>query len=981
MTGHTSVASFVGRAAELRRLEQAWEAALSGQPQLVLVAGEAGIGKTRLAKEFAGKVIARGGKVLWGECLDLREGGLPYGPIRQALRALRTAGGTELTTIRAAAQGVLADLMPELDHGTAAAASTPRARVRLFESLLELFQRLAEHQPLLVVVDDVHWSDHATLDLLTFLARNLSAAPIVELLTFRDDEVGRDDPLLGFLYGRGSGTVSDRVELARLGEHEVAAQIADLVEDEPPPSLVHEIFERSDGNPLFVEELLANRDSGPTDIPPELNVLLSRRLIGIDPLAQHVLRVASVAGHVVTYEVLRAVIDLGEEALLQGLRAAVDAGLVRVDPVSNSYTFRHALLQEAIRDQLLPSESRALHRSYAETLSKFLSDEPQLAGGIAAHWDQAGEADRALVAYVEAAGIAERSYAYAEAERCLRRASELWDEVDEHSALAPLDKVELLSRAVDAAVLMEEPARGVPLARAALRELEHSDDISRSAKMQAQLARTLWYSGQVDDGLQASALALRQLSDTASHGAAFAAGKRASQLAVLGHYQEAEHLAAGAIAMAEQTGAWWTRLSASITHASVLARLKSIDDGLRLLDVAAQDARQRGVANDLMRSYLYRGRILEAAARWEDARRCYAEGMLEAPKYGMDRRYVWRFQTLAARMLFLQGHWQEAAGLIAHARERGSRALLQELAVATGDFEAADRYFARERSKWRSDGSGGLQQPEGPVDLAIWRGQFAAARSRCEQSVEQLGQSDEPLPLARLCVAGLRGAADQAATLGAGDRASQADVDGWSETLLQRLLDLWHRFGVHDDGRGRELQALAMTGLAERSRIPGPADPAGWEAAADMWSDLSLPYPTAYARFRLGETLLEQSGAREEAAVHLRAAAASATLLGAEPLRAAITASARRARIELDRSGADGDANAFQAWAADRKLTAREQQVIRLITEGRSNREIGEHLYIAESTASVHVSHILRKLNVRTRAEVIPLVLRSGLLD
>jgi DNA-binding CsgD family transcriptional regulator len=969
---------FIGRAPQLERLQRAWDVALKGHPQLVLVAGEAGVGKTRLAKEFAARVGAQDARVLLGECLDLREGGLPYGPIRQALRDLqRTTNGPGLAPTRAAAGDVLAALLPELDQGSTAGTAT-HARVRLFESLLELFQRLADHQPLLLIIDDVHWADHATLDLLTFLARNLSAVPVLELLTFRDDEVGPDVPLLGFLHGRGSGTVNDHIELARFDADEVAAQIAELVEEEPAPSLAREVFERSDGNPLFVEELIAHPDSATSDIPPGLDALLNRRLAGIDPRAQHVLRVASVAGHAVSYDVLRAVFGLREDELRVGLRAAIDDLLLRVDPVNDSYFFRHALLQEAIRDRLLPSERNALHRAYAETLTRLHGNEPALAGAIASHWDSAGEPGRALAAYVDAAAIAEHSSAYADAERYLGRASELWDQVDDHSAVAPLDKIELLSRAVDAAVCMEEPARGVPFARAALRELEGRDDPSRHARMQAQLARSLWYAGAVEEGLAAGREAVAMVKGDPTPGGAFAQAKHASHLAVVGHLAEARELTDAALRMAEATGAWWTQLSAGITHASLVGRLESVDEGLRLFDESAQEARRRGAANDIMRSYLYRGRVLRAAARWDQARECYAEGMVEAPKYGMDRRYVWRFQVLAARVLFFQGYWSDAAALIAQAREHGSRAVLPELAIATGDFDTADRFLARERSNWRTDGSGRLQQPDLPVELAIWRGALTDARALYERASQLIDDSGEPLPLARLCVAGLRAEADIIAASDAdGSTASEPQRRGVE--LMERLRRLSELHPVREDGYGLELHALHATGAAEWSRLLHRADPVPWLAALEAWERIEMPYPAAYAHLRLGEVHLG-NGARDQATTHLNIADALAAQLGAGPLRLTVAAAAQRGRVTLQ-DGADDAATTFAQWAVRHGMTAREQQVLRLVVRGCSNREIGEQLYIAESTASVHVSRILRKLNARTRAELTSLVLTSGLLE
>jgi DNA-binding CsgD family transcriptional regulator/tetratricopeptide (TPR) repeat protein len=971
-------AAFIGRVTELERLQRAWDVALKGQPQLVLVAGEAGIGKTRLAKEFAARVDAQDARVLLGECLDLREGGLPYGPIRQALRDLqRTTNGPELAPTRAAAGDVLAALLPELDQGSAADTTT-HARVRLFESLLELFQHLADHQPLLLIIDDVHWADHATLDLLTFLARNLSAAPVLELLTFRDDEVGPDVPLLGFLHGRGSGTVSDHIELARFDADEVAAQIAEFVEDEPAPSLIREIFERSDGNPLFVEELIAHPDGATSDIPRGLDALLTRRLAGIDPRAQHVLRVASVAGHAVSYDVLRAVFGLREDELRAGLRAAIDDRLLRVDPVNDSYFFRHALLQEAIRDRLLPSERNALHGAYAETLTRLHGDEPALAGAIASHWDLAGQPERALAAYVDAAAIAERSSAYADAERYLGRASELWDQVDDHSAVAPLDKIELLSRAVDAAVYMEEPARGVPFARAALRELQGRDDQSRHARMQAQLARSLWYAGAVEEGLTAGREAVAMVTDVATPGGAFAQAKHASQLAVVGRLAEARELAAAAIRMAEATGAWRTQLSAGITYASLVGRLESVDEGLRLFDAAAQEARRRGIANDIMRSYLYRGRVLRAAARWDEARECYAEGMVEAPKYGMDRRYVWRFQFLAARVLFFQGYWSDAAALIAQAREHGSRAVLPELAIAVGDFDTAERFLAHERSNWRSDGSGRLQQPDLPVELAIWRGALLDARSLYEGASRTIDASGEPLPLARLCVAGLRAEADIASSSD-GDGSTGSECRRRGEELMERLHRLAGLHPVREDGYGLELHALHATGAAEWSHLQQEVDPVPWLTVVEAWERIEMPYPAAYAHLRVGEVLL-MHGTRDQAATHLTIADALAAQLGAGPLRLMVAAAAQRGRITLEDGPSDAPTT-FTQWAVRHGMTAREQQVLRLVVRGCSNREIGEQLYIAESTASVHVSRILRKLNARTRAEVISSVLTSGLLS
>jgi len=240
--------------------------------------------------------------------------------------------------------------------------------------------------------------------------------------------------------------------------------------------------------------------------------------------------------------------------------------------------------------------------------------------------------------------------------------------------------------------------------------------------------------------------------------------------------------------------------------------------------------------------------------------------------------------------------------------------------------------------------------------------------------------------LARLCVAGLRAEAD-----------AGANPDAGGGRLMERLWRLSARHPVRDDGYGLELDALRVTGEAELARLLHQATPDHWQAAIDGWERIAVPYPAAYAHLRLSEALLERgsAGERQRAGGHLRAADARAARLGARPLRHAIAAAAHRGGIawrvragasepgggDLRDTNGDGATSTFAQWAADHELTAREQQVLRLIVRGSSNREIGDQLYIAESTASVHVSRILRKLGVRTRAEAIAQVLTSGMLQ
>jgi DNA-binding CsgD family transcriptional regulator len=958
--------TIIGRDAELERLEAAWRVTLSGEPQLLLVSGEAGIGKTRLAGEFAERVRRSGGRVLSGVCIDLREGGLPYAPIRQTIRAItRTEDRQRVEALREGLTAVLPDVPSQ--HAATALDEQDR-RVRLFESLLHLFQELAEVAPVLLIVDDVQWADQATLDLLTFLARNLMGVPVLELLTFRDDRLMPDDPLQGFLIGQGSGIVREWLTLSRLNQADVAAQIAGIVESPPDPQLVETVFERSDGNPFFVEELLAAGMGHRDRVPPTVRELLLSRIMHLPTATRQLLRLAAVAGRTVSHETLAKIAAVDERALSDDLRTAVDARVL--EPDEDGYTYRHTLLREALYNDLLPWERQATHRTYAEVLATGDRREPSIVGAIATHHDLGGEPERALPAFVEAAEAAERSFAFADAERYLRRAVELWDVVDDPTAVLAIDKVTLLSRAVEAALAVEDTDRAIPYAEAVLELVDPREDPARAGLLLSLLGRALWTAGKEAQSHAAFSAALRTVPpEPPSRERVEALAYYAAQLATEGRFTEAKATAEEAIQVARTVGAATYACRPLLTRGSVTARLGDLMRGLELIAEAEAIARDHGLAVEIMRVYLHRGRALQAYAAWEAAWRNYVHGAAEAPKFGMARRYGWRFQVLAARMLFWLGRWGDARDLLREAREQwtGGVLTLPLLLIASGQWDAAKRWFEHQHSRWRSDGAGLLQQPEARVEFATWLGAYDDALDYCSEGLALVSRSEDPLPAARLCVAGLRAHADRWEAGG-----GAAEPPAHALDLQERLQRLAAAREPRPDGWGRELAARAATGTAECSRLRG-GDPALWEAADQAWSDLSMPYPAAYARFRQGQGLLTTAGDREHAVPLLRTAYAVARELGARPLMGLIEECATRGGLALVESTAE----TLDDRSDIDDLTRRERQVLDLLLEGYSNRAIGEALYIAERTASVHVSRILRKLGVSSRGEAIGRILRD----
>src|SRR6266542_729496 len=300
----------VGRAAEVARLRAALERAAAGEPAVV-VAGEAGVGKTRLVAELLHDAADGGVVALTGGCLDVGDGVLAYAPLVEALRQLaRVLEPGELERVLGGARAELARLVPELGGPAAGGQAAVLAPARLFELLLGVLHRLAGRGPLLLVVEDLHWADQSTRDLLGFLVRNLRAG-VALVLTYRSDELHRRHPLRPFLAELDRGGRAERLELGRLGRRELAELLAGILDEPVAPALVGEILARSEGNPFFAEELLAAHLEG-TRLPSVLRDLVLARVEALSEMAQRVLQVAAVAGTRVDHELLAAVV--GQDA-------------------------------------------------------------------------------------------------------------------------------------------------------------------------------------------------------------------------------------------------------------------------------------------------------------------------------------------------------------------------------------------------------------------------------------------------------------------------------------------------------------------------------------------------------------------------------------------------------------------------------------------------------------------------------------------
>ncbi|WP_162958455.1 helix-turn-helix transcriptional regulator [Nocardia yunnanensis] len=447
----------VGRGAEVSALVEA-----VGDPgtHTVLIAGEAGIGKSRLVAEFVER-LDPAALVLLGRCPELGTGGVAFAPFLTVLRALVRELGVEAAAELLPPRPALANWLPQLAVHTGGAAAEAD-RIRLFGEILTVLEQLALTRTVVLVLEDLHWADDASRDLLTFLAANLTDADTLLVGTYRPGEAG---PLRGLVAELRRNPGVRVVDLHPLTRHEVGRQLAALLGREPEPRLITQVFDRSGGNPLFVEAL----GQTPGDLPAGLTDLLLGFQSGLSAAAHDTVRLAAVIGSPVRHDLLAAAGELSASELHGGLRELVDRHLLL--PTDTGYEFRHGLIRQAIHDDLLPVERTRLHARLAEVLgAETASPTAGVLAQLAHHAHAAGDLPRALTAAWAAASAAPPTHP--ERLRLLEQLLVLWDQVPDAESRLGTTKLAVLEQIVDVAVATGATERGVAAADAALALLD-----------------------------------------------------------------------------------------------------------------------------------------------------------------------------------------------------------------------------------------------------------------------------------------------------------------------------------------------------------------------------------------------------------------------------------------------------------------------------------------------------------------------------
>ncbi|WP_264926410.1 AAA family ATPase, partial [Streptomyces sp. A012304] len=486
--------AFIGRDQEVARLGGVLRRARPGEVRAVLVAGDAGVGKTRVLDEVAARAAAAGTTVLTGHCVDLGDVGLPYLPFTEILGVL--AGDERFAAVLAAHPGV--DRL--LGGGPDDAARDVGGRLRLFEGMASLLADLADVAPLLVVLEDLHWADQSSRDLLRFLLtrgvlqRAAGGAPahrLAVLASYRADDLHRRHPLRPLLAELVRLPGVERLELRPLADAEVTRLVRAL-EDRPlPEATVRRIVERAEGNAFYAEELLAATDAEAGGVPSGLADVLLIRVEQLSDTAQQVLRTAAVAGRRVEHDLLRDAVGLPEDELESALREALGRQLL-VPGDGDTYAFRHALAREAVYADLLPGERARLHGAFARLLAG-RGRRAETAAERAHHHRESHDAAEALAASLEAADHAQRVGAPAEELRHLEAVLDLWEAVD--ASVRPsggcTGRIALTLRASAAAAHAGEAHRAVALTKAALAGVDQDADSELAARVRYTLAGNL----------------------------------------------------------------------------------------------------------------------------------------------------------------------------------------------------------------------------------------------------------------------------------------------------------------------------------------------------------------------------------------------------------------------------------------------------------------------------------------------------------
>lgn len=1003
MTAPQATAQLVGRVDELFRLRVALESARTGVTTTVFINGESGVGKSRLLAELAAIARSQQVTVLTGAAV---EGGeeTPFWPIRDALHGLLNdpTNGWALEAVDEWS-GDLANALPGVRTLPKPEGREPRGHEPMLDLLFRVVLALSARGPMVVLLDDMHRADRSSRRLLAHLLATLTDEPLLFLISYRADGLG------------GWGAIHDlALELQRSQRATVLhippldrRAVAELMTAEES-HLVETVWRRSGGNAFYVEELVAairEGSHGATNLPESLQDVIRSRIRTVPESTRSLLRALAVGEEPVAHRLLASVHTAAEDDLLSSLRAAFEADLVVVDSTQPGYRLRHGLLKEIVAADLLPGEVFYLHRRFAEAMEKSSSTDARYVGAMARHWLGAEDWSKSLSYSRAAAQDAERAFAFAEAQEHWMRALMLLGRVEAEANT----RASLTERAAEAALLAGDHDQAILLIRQRLAEVSQNVGISANtadldrARLHDKLGQCTSAAGQTGAAVKAHARAVSLLPASASPEvrATVIAG-HAESLKNVGRYGEGMAAASEALKVAESNDLLVVQAQVLPTLGFCLAYLGEPERAVEAVANGLQAALQSRKPDVIAAAHVRRAELLCGPLnRLEAGIEAGRAGADAINDLGLSRTFGVRLQTVMANGLFRMGEWSAAGEVVRAAlasSPTGEAAIELRLAncrllMGQGHLDAAEGELDRVQAV-DAESLGSRQQV--PLltlraGIALWRRQPALAREHVSRGLEIAGGDCEDVwVVAPLVWHGLRAEAELAESA----RLHSQVVNMTSVTRLRQQMQGLLDASAADDGVRASLLGYLQLCRGEETRAEDISDPEAWARAAATWEANRHPYPTAYAYFRQAEALLYNDARAAGAAAALTKAHSLASAMGANLLINDISNLANRAKVALspeterqtlsppDTIHAHSPEKADPARSTSTalaSLTPRERDVLREINEGgRTNQQIARRLFISEKTVSVHVSHILAKLGVRSRVQAAMLIERHG---
>ncbi|HXQ95950.1 MAG TPA: LuxR C-terminal-related transcriptional regulator, partial [Candidatus Acidoferrales bacterium] len=1030
---------------------------------------------SELERRLAGEpavVVARGAAV---EPLS----GHPYAALSAALRGPISALSDErLPEVLGPAAGEIALLLPSLAAKINAACpvegsmqSAPdQRRGRFVEAVLGVLGRLARGGVVLLALDDLQWADAGTRAFVEFMLGLDVALPLCLVVSYHGDELGRRHPFARIAGLLASDPSVEHIELEPLRPDELLRFIEAETGERPSAGLLAAIVERSAGNPLAAEQILAARRSMPgARLSDSFDELVESRLALLGTGAARWVRVLAALRRPVAPSSLAGLRAADGTLAENALDEAIQGGLVARRGAEA--VIAQELYAETVEALLDPLGRQAIHAAIAEWLVGSHDEQ-------AWHWERALRLDLARDAHVAAGLAAEELDPGGTALEHYSRALEL-DALRRGAVVGPppaetgaahgdwrLDRPELLARTAEAAFVDGAFRRAAALAARAIDARADTSALSdvvalghdarerralELGSLYERLGRYRWAAGEIDAALSAFAAGAQCVPPGPSLERARVLGALAQALMLEGRFEESARWARDAIAAAQGTGAAAAQGTgaaalADLGHATCtlgvdVAYLGDLEGGLGMLRDAAAIARQAGRLDDLMRSYANQTTLLELDSRRTEALAVVDEGIAEARRWGQEAVYGAFLRGNGADTLFVLGRWAEAEAMCHQALEWSPSGVarfnplvwLTNVRVESASDEEAGRLLGQLLLQQEAvpDSQWVAEVERATVSFALWREDVQDARRAAERGWARVTRTDDWAQVAISASTTLEAAAAVAEDARERrDAGTVADAVAWADAVLTEARRRVDAGGMSLELGGRiEAELHLATARAHRTRVVGEPDPALWADLARRWVGVANPYRAAHARWREAEAVLRSRPDTPRGRVdrvHARRALLQsweiATALGADPLCRALTRLAARARIPLPEGSAQGPdgrglspvaSGPAQATTGDSgaavpafpgretagsglalrlaatpeappadpfNLSPREKEVLGVLAEGRSNREIAQRLFISERTVAVHVGNILAKLGVAGRVEAATVALRLGLV-